>query len=810
MTNDTMTKYMIKNYLKTAWRNLLQNKTTSLISMAGLAVGICCFLLLTTYLINELRYDRFNVNADRISRLTFSHKSADDNEVKTAALTPTAPVPVFKKEFSDIEDGVRIVSYSGMRAAIVQYGDKLFKEKKMLAADESFFKIFTFKFIQGNAASSLSNSSSIVITASTAKKYFGDDNPLGKILKVDQTNNMVVTGVIEDVPEYSQIKFDMMASYAMMPRSLTRAWNSSNDYSYILLKPGADRESVAKQMTNYITKDNPQSGDKRWFNLEPLTKVHLFSTATYGLEASGNIKYVYILGLVAMILLILACVNFLNLVTARSAERAKEIGVRKVMGAMRGQLFSQFIIEAGIITLFSIVIGVALLAVFLPSFSTFTGQALGFQTWNLSWLVLALVSLFVLVTLLAGTYPSLYLSAFKPIVTLKGNSSSQAGGAMLRKSLVVFQFVVSVFFIISTIIAGNQLHYIQSLNTGINRDQVLVLDVGGMPYSKIETFKTEIGQQTGVLGSTASYDSPVNVGGGYSINVAEGKNSDYNLSVTAIPVEKSFTKTLGIKLVAGSDLDLGDEQQVLDTAEAKRRYSFILNETAIAAMGWKPEQAISKKIGLNGRMGTIKAVAKDFNFASLHEKITPIVMFPEYDWFGKLLIKTSGKNTANTVAAIQAKWHKFYPNTPFEYHFLDQEFDAMYKTDQRTGGILTAFTAVTIFISCLGLFGLAVFSTRQRIKEIGIRKVLGAGVASIVGLISFDFIKLVLIAIVISSPIAWYAMNTWLQDFAFRINIEWWVFVIAGGTAALIAFLTVSYQSVKAALSNPIKSLRSE
>lgn len=801
---------MIKNYLKTAWRNLVTNKTTSLISVAGLAVGICCFLLLTTYLINELRYDRFHTNADRINRLTFSYKSADDSEVKTAALTPTAPVPVFKQEFTEVEDGVRVVNYSNMRAANVQYGDKIFKEKKMLVADASFFKIFTFNFIQGNAASAMQNPSSVVITASTAKKYFGDDNAIGKILKVDQKNNMMVTGVIEDVPEYSQIKFDLLGNYAMMPRSLTRAWDSSNDYSYILLKPGADRDAVAKQMTNYITKDRPRSNDKMWFNLEPLTKVHLYSTATYGLEAGGNIKYMYILGLVAIILLVLACVNFLNLITARSAERAKEIGVRKVMGAMRGQLFSQFIIEAGIITLVSLLIGFALLDVTLPAFSNFTGQQLGLHTWNLSWLLTALAGLLVVVTLLAGTYPSLYLSAFKPIVTLKGGSSKQAGGVMLRKSLVVFQFVVSVFFIISTLIAGNQLRYMQSLDTGINRDQVLVLDMGGMPYSKIESFKTEIGQQTGVLGSTASYDSPVNVGGGYSINTAEGKNADFNLSVTAIPVEKSFTKTLGIKLVAGRDLEVSDEQQVLDTNYNNRRFSFILNETAVAAMGWKPEQAIGKKIGLNGRMGTIKAVAKDFNFASLHEKITPIVMFPEYDWFGKLLVKTSGKNTAKTIASIQDSWHKFYPNSPFEYHFLDQEFEALYKADRRTGAILTAFTIVTVFISCLGLFGLAVFSTRQRVKEIGIRKVLGAGIASIVGLVSFDFIKLVFIAILISSPLAWYAMHTWLQDFAFRVSIGWWVFALAGGAAALIAFLTVSYQSIKAALSNPVKSLRSE
>jgi putative ABC transport system permease protein len=339
---------------------------------------------------------------------------------------------------------------------------------------------------------------------------------------------------------------------------------------------------------------------------------------------------------------------------------------------------------------------------------------------------------------------------------------------------------------------------------------VLVLDIGGIPYNNIAAFKSEINQQTGVLGSTASYDSPVDVRGGYSINTAEGKTGDYSLSVTAIPIEKSFIETLGIKLIAGRQLNTDDELQVLNKENEKRNYSFVLNEKAVKELGWKPEEAIGKKIGLNGRMGTIKAVAKDFNFASLHQQITPIVMFPEYDWFGKLLIKTSGKSTAATIAAVQAKWKGFYPNKPFDYHFLDQEFEEMYKTDQRTGSILKAFTMVTIFISCLGLFGLAVFSTRQRVKEIGIRKVLGANVMSIVGLISSDFLKLVLIAVVISSPLAWYAMSAWLQDFAFRIDIEWYVFLLAGGMAIVIAFITVGYQSFKAALSNPVKSLRSE
>ncbi|TSD66895.1 FtsX-like permease family protein [Inquilinus sp. KBS0705] len=802
---------MIKNYLKTAWRNLVQNKTTSIISVAGLAVGICCFLLLTTYLINELRYDRFNEKADRITRVIYSYKSPNFDEPRVTAVTPTAAVPVFKQEFSEIEDGVRIVDYSDMRGGIVQFNDKLFREKKILMADDAFFKLFTFKFIAGNAASALANSTSIVITKSIANKYFGADDAMGKILKVDGTN-MMVGGVIQDVPEYSQIKFDMIGNYASMPRSLTRAWDSANDYAYFLLKPGANRVAVEKKMNTYLDnlfKDNSSTGEKVWYNLEPLTKVHLYS-AVSGLTPAGNIKYVYILGFVAIILLVLACVNFLNLVTARSAERAKEIGVRKVMGAQRKQLFFQFITEAGIITLCSLLIGIFLASISFQGFSNFAGQQMDFNTWNRSWLIEAMVALFFIVTLLAGTYPSLYLSAFKPVIILKTKSTGAAGGNLLRKSLVVFQFVVSVFFIIGTLIAGSQLQYMRNLNTGMDRSQVMVLDIGGMGFDQLQPYKNALAQQPGVLGATASYNSPVNVRGGYSINSAEGKTSDFNLPVTATPVERSFIKVMGMKLVAGRDLDLSDEKQVLNQVDSLRKYSFILNETAVAAMGWKPEQAIGKHIGLNGRVGTIKAVAKDFNYSSLHEKIEPMVVFPEYSWFGKLLVKTNGRNTANTIAAIETQWHKFYPNSPFEYHFLDEEFEAMYKNDQRTGDILKAFTGVTIFISCLGLFGLAVFSTRQRVKEIGIRKVLGAGVGTIVRLISFDFLKLVFIAILISSPLAWYVMHQWLQDFAFRINISWWIFALAGCMAALIAFLTVGYQSVKAALSNPVKSLRSE
>ncbi len=791
---------------------MLNNKTTTVISVAGLAVGICCFLLLSTYLLNELRYDRFFDKADRIVRVAMHYQSANDDQASDVAVTPTAVVPVFKQQFSEIENGVRVYNYSAGRPATIAYGDNVFAEKHVLLADESFFNIFSFKFLKGTAANALATPNSIVLTESMAKKYFGAANPIGKGLKLNQSNNMQVTGVIEDVPPYSQLKFDMMGSYAMLDRSKTRRWDSANDYSYFLLKPGAEASAVEKKLNAYLTdlyKNETKSGSKSWYTLDALTSVHLHSNLKDELEPAGNINYIYILGAVAFILLLLACINFLNLVTAKAAERAHEIGVRKVMGAARRQLFVQFIAEAGLITLCSLLAGLMLTWLGFNAFNNFTGQQLGFGTWHLSWLVAALVVLFVIVTFIAGTYPALYLSAFKPVVTMKGRGGNKSGN--LRKGLVVFQFAVSVFFIICTLMVGNQLNYLQHTNTGINRSQVLVLDIGGMPYTQIEAFKNNLNAQQGVLSTTACYDSPVAIRGGYVITAAEGKAANYKLSVTAIPVEKNFLNTLGIKVIQGSNFTLADEQQVTVAVDSLRKYSFIINESAAKALGWTPKQAVGKRIAMGQmRVGTVKAVTQDFNFASLHREITPVVIFAEYNWFGKLLIKTSGRDQKKILAGIKTEWKSFYPNIPFEYHFLDAEYDAMYQSEQRTSNILTMFTGITIFISCLGLFGLAVFTTKQRFKEVSIRKVMGAGVAHIVGLISSDFLKLVFIAVLIASPLAWFVMNKWLQDFAYRIPMQWWVFLLAGGLSMVIAFLTVSFQSVKAALLNPVKSLRSE
>lgn len=804
---------MIKNYLKVAWRNLTANKVTSLISISGLALGIACFLLLATYLVNELRYDRFYNNSGRIVRLIYSYKSANDNSESTVAVTPTGPVPVFKQQFSEIAAGARIFNYSGSRPATVQYQDKVFHEKNLLLADEDFFKIFSFKFISGNANSALSQAGSIVLTQSAAKRYFGDQDAVGKVLKLDDKNNMQVTGVIEDIPSYSQLKFDMIGSYSILPRSKTQKWDSANDYSYFLLRPGTNISNLQQRINAYVNdllKSNLNQGDRVQYTFEPLTKVHLYTKAIDNLEAPGDIKYIYILSIVAVIVLLLACINFLNLVTAKSIERASEIGVCKVLGALRGQLFIQFITEAAIITLASLVIGLLLAWVGFPWFNNLSGRQLGFGTWNLTWLIAGILALFVIVTMIAGTYPSLYLSAFKPVQTIKSNATGIGKGSLLRKSLVVFQFVVSVFFIISAIIANKQLQYIRNMDTGINRSQVMVLDIGGMPFSKIQPFKEAIMQQQGVAGVTASYDSPVNIRGGYTIDSVQGKTGKFQLSVTAIPVEKDFVNTLGIKLVAGTNFTLADEQQILPSDNSKRHYSFIINESAARALGWKPDDAIGKRIDMNGRNGEIRGVTHDFNFASLHQEISPIVIMPEYDYFGKLLIKTTGASVVNIVDNIRKSWKSFYPGVPFESHFLDQEYDELYQNDQRTSDILTSFTLVSVFISCLGLFGLAVFSTKQRIKEVGIRKVLGASVMNIAGLISADFLKLVGLAILVATPVAWYIMHRWLDDFVYRTQMSWWIFALAAGLAIFIALATVGYQAIKAALANPVKSLRSE
>ena len=795
---------MFKNYFKTAWRSLWRNRTTSVISIAGLAFGVACFFLLSTYILNELRYDRFHEKADRIMYVNFSYKSPSDAEPVHTEVTPTAVVPVAKREFAQVENGARVYSYSNKT---LQWKDKVFNEKNILMADDAFFNIFSFRFLEGNPSTALKEPNSFVLTRSTAEKYFGNQPALGEILTIDSTG-WKVTGVIEDIPSYSSLKFDMMGSYVTLARSKKEEWGSANDISFLLLKDAKERGQLQQQLNAYVQQHVPgaaQSGYEIAFQLEPLTQVHLYSKAA----ATGNVKYLYVFGGLALLLLVIACINFTNLFTAKSIERSLEIGLRKVLGAARGNIFIQFMTEAALVTLAALAIGLLISYVALPFFDRITGLGLTLHVWNPIYLTLVLVILFISVSFLAGAWPALVISRFQPASALKNDKRPRGGSQVLRKILVVFQFAVSIMFIIGTLIAQRQMEFIRTTNTGINRSQVVVLDANGIKPDQLDALKTELAKYKTVQNITASYDSPVDIQGGYSIAVA-GRTDNAAMSVTAIPVDKDFIRTLGMKIISGNDFTYADEQQVKMDDYEKRNYAFMLNEKAVNALGLSAKDAVGKDVSLNGRNGRIKAILQDFNFASLHQEITPLVLFAEYDHFGKIMIKTSGKDTRQALSDIERSFHAFYPNKPFDFHFLNDEYNELYKAEARTTAILNIFSVITIVVSCLGLFGLVVFMAVQRTKEIGIRKVLGATVFSIMVLLSREFIQLVLVAIVIAVPVAWLAMSTWLDDFAYRITISWEIFIAAASIALLIALLTISIQAIKAAMANPVKSLRSE
>jgi putative ABC transport system permease protein len=544
--------------------------------------------------------------------------------------------------------------------------------------------------------------------------------------------------------------------------------------------------------------------------LEAFNRIHLYSNVSAGMEVSGNYKYVYILSGVGLLILIIACINFINLVTARSAVRAREVGVRKVMGAARTQVFRQYLFECGLITLAAIFVGLVIALLGFPIISNISGNTLGFGIWPSTSVILLLFALAISVTLLSGLYPAAVLSGFEPIKVLKGKVLAANSGSGLRSALVVFQFTVSILFIIGTIIANQQLHFIQNKNLGLNPSQIIVLDVGsGISAMKLEAMKNELLNNPIVKSVTASYDSPVNVQGSYTITASD-KPQNFQLNITAIPVEKDFVPTLGMRLLAGQNFNNTDILQATADSFALRKYAFILNESAVKALGWTTQNALGKMVNMNGREGAVKAVAEDFHFRSLHEKIGPIAIIPEYSYFGKVMVKIAGNESTQAIELLKKNWKENFPMRPFEYHFLDQEFDEMYKAETRVSSILAVFSGITILISCLGLFALIAFISEQRTKEIGVRKVLGASVASIVMLLSKDFVKLMLIAIAIATPAAWYAMDKWLADFAYQVEMSPWTFGIVGLAAILIALFTISFQSIKAALMNPVKSLKSE
>jgi putative ABC transport system permease protein len=799
---------MIKNYFKIAFRNLYRNKAFSAINIIGLSTGLTCCLLMILYLQHQLSFDTFHEKGHRIVRVIMEYRFNEDRESK-GNFTSTKVLPSFKQNFPEVADGVRL----SPSKALVKYGDNVFNEKYFLFADSTFFNVFSFKLLQGSPNTVLNAPQTVVITKSTANKYFGEENPIGKTLLIGATQApFVVSGVSEDCPANSQLKFDLISPFSTLGQNQQSTYFEANFTTYLLLNSEKAIASLQNKIPDFMKKEmDKEQGSRKGayvnYELEPLTKIHVHSKFD-AIVPNINIKYIYIIGAIALLVLIIACFTYINLSTARSIERAREVGVRKVTGAHQHQIFWQFISESFVMTIASMFLSVGLIVLLLPALNAITKTELLFLNIWQAPIIASALSLIVVIALLAGSYPALVLSNFQPIKVLKGSFKNTTSGTGLRQSLIVFQFVVSIFLIIATLVINNQLQFIQNKKLGYDRDHVLIMGLDQKMIDKIDLIKTELKTNPDILAVSKAYESPVTIRGGYSMRPADW-NEDKEVNVKANPIDDEYIKATGLTLLAGTDLNRQDLLDVSQKEQDKNYYHFILNESAAKALGWKTEEAIGKKLLLGYRNGEVKGIVQDFHFASLHSTIEPLILFPG-EWSSTLLVKTKGENIAQTIDFVGKKYKEIAPYRPFEYRFMDEDYQKMYDAEMRIGKVFNIFSAIAIILACLGLFGLSAYSIKQRVKEIGIRKVLGASVPHITTLLSKDFLKLVVIAIVIASPLAWWAANKWLQDFTYHITMGWGIFALAGCLALLIALLTVSFQAIKAAVANPVNSLRTE
>jgi putative ABC transport system permease protein len=808
---------MIKNYLKIATRNLWNNKGFSAINIIGLAVGLATCLLMLFYVTDELGYDKYNEKADRIYRVDGDIKFGGNHFVLAVAPDPMGPV--LKRDFPQVEQYVRFRGYGGL---LVKKGSQNIAEDHVIYADSSLFDVFTLPMIQGDPKTALTEPKSIVITATTAKKYFNSTEVVGRNLIINDTDNFKITGVIKDVPSQSHFNFDFFVSLSTADESRQNNWVSNNFNTYIVLRKGADPKKLesqfgamvvkyvgpqVKQLMNITMDDFSKSGNFDNYNLMPLTSIHLHSNKAAELGVNSNIEFVYIFSFIAILILLIACVNFMNLSTARSSNRAKEVGVRKVLGSLRKNLVTQFLTESILISLLALIIAIGIAFLLLPYFNQLSGKQITMSVFSRPWLFPSLIILMLVVGVIAGSYPAFFLSAFNPVEVLKGKVAKGFKSNWLRSGLVVFQFFISIALIIGTIIIYNQLKYISNKDLGYNRNQVLIIKNTYPLGNNAKTFKDEVSQILGVQKATMTgflptsewrNDSPL-----FPDATLDQKKA---VSMQIWAVDENYVPTLDMRITKGRNFSKGYKTDST---------GIILNESAAKLFGFN--DPINKtlyymndfKNGKNLTAYHIVGIVKDFNFSSLREEVAPLALFLR-EQNGSISFRINTTNISGLIAQVENKWKTMASGQPFSYSFMDDDFNNIYKSEQQTGKIFISFAALAIFIACLGLFGLVTYAAEQRIKEIGIRKVLGASVGTIVSMLSRDFLKLIIIAAFIAFPVAWWAMNSWLHHFAYRISITWWVFAIAGGLALTIALLTVGFQAIKAAIANPVKSLRTE
>ena len=807
---------MIRNYIKTAFRNLLKNKGFTAINVLGLSLGLATCLLIVFYVFDELSYDRYNLNADRIYRINNDIKFGGNEASYSESPAPTAAA--LKADFPEVEQVARFRQRGGFQ---VKKGNQNIQEDMMTYADPAIFSIFTLPMVAGDPATALKETHSVVITEKMALKYFNNTDVVGKVLTFNDTALYKVTGVIKNIPKQSHFNFDFFISMPSLAESKDDSWFSNNFITYILFRPGTNIPKFAAKLPEFLRRHGEpqlqnilhmnfakleQTGNYFRFSLIPLTKIHLYSNTRYDIGTKGDIRIVYIFSAIAIFILLIACVNFMNLSTARSSNRAREVGVRKVLGSSRKYLIAQFLTESIMVTLAGALIALMLAWLFLPLFNQMAAKELIVTPQIVGWLVPVMLIFILVVGCLAGSYPALFLSGFKPIEVLKGKLSAGFRGGFLRSSLVVFQFAISIVLIIGTIVIYKQLQYIQNRDIGYDRDHVLIVNQVMTLGNKAKTFKQEVKQLAGVKSATMTGFLPTD-GANNNSSVFKDPNLDAKRAVQSAIwyVDEDYLPTLGIKLKSGRNF----------SAEMKTDSdAIIINEAAEHLLGFQNPIDNSLYLPMDSKAKVMKrfhiiGVIRDFNFKSLKESVSPLVLFNSEDR-GCLSIRMNSADIPSLLAQVKQKWTALSPNLQFNYSFMNEDYEGLYKTEQRTGKIAVAFTSLAVIIACLGLFGLAAYAAEQRTKEIGIRKVLGASIATIVQMLSGDFIKLVLLSILIASPLAWWAMHKWLEDYAYHQDFQWWIVFAAGLGAVLIAFATISFQSIKAALMNPVKSLRSE
>ncbi|WP_428654444.1 ABC transporter permease [Runella sp.] len=813
---------MLQNYFKIALRNLLKNKTNTFINVTGLSIGMTCCILIVLYVADELNFDRFWPQGERIYRMALERKYPD-RSTKYAIIPPSYAQSV-SKEIPEIEQTVRVFNFNGQGATLIRHNDKTLEEKGFIFADSTFFQVFQIPLVEGTPTKVLSRPNTVVLTQRTARRLFGAANPIGKTLELVQGQKLEISGICADVPANGHFAFDFLASTVSLRQVEQLNHISFAAYTYLLLKPHTQAATVEAKLPKVVEKyaagevernfgvsykDYIKAGNGYFYFLQPIRDIHLDSNLEAEFQPNGNRTLVYLFSVIALFILLIACINFMNLATARSSERAREVGVRKAMGSTKGQLAAQFLTESVMLSVFSFLVSVGLVALFLPYFNNLANKQLTLR-YFLDWSLLpVLPALAIFVGLLAGSYPAGVLSAFEPIKVLKGKFLSTRQGYLLRNGLVVFQFSISIILIIGTIIVYRQLQYLQDKELGFAKESVINLKGAGFLGNKTETFKREIEQLSGVE-SVGGANATLGDRQAY-FGITFRKDGD-NESVTGrgTLVDDRYLQTMRMTMLAGRPF----ERTFNDST------SVILNEEAVTKLGLT--DPIGKKIISPDNFAqqdgppvfyTVVGVVKNFHFSSLHERIVPLFVLNDRlvgRFNNDIIVRFKTTNSKPLVSQMETIWKRYQPDQPFHYSFLDTDLEALYKTEQVSQRIFGVFSLLAIFIACMGLLGLAIYVIQQRTKEIGVRKVLGASVISITALLSQDFIKLVLIAMLIASPIAWYAVDRWLQNFAYRIDIEWWVFVVAGVLSMGIAVLTVSFQSIKAALMNPVKSLKSE